>query len=57
MTGKQLKAWAATVHDDATIEVHRYAWDTLEIDKVRAIWISSPSREMQDVCNAEQVSS
>ena len=56
MTGKQLKQWAQTLHDDAVIEVHHYSWDPVKPEALRAIWTSSPSRDMDDVCNAEQVS-
>ena len=57
MTGQQLKAWAVTLHDDATIEIHRYNWEPLNIKEVRATWISTPVISMADVCNAEQVAS
>lgn len=57
MTGAQLKRWANTIADEATIEVKRYDWEKIEPEKLRAIYISMPERTMDDVCNAEQVSS
>ncbi len=57
MTAKQLKEWLMTVPEDAVIEIERYGWDALEHKKIRAMYVSSPQLTMDDVCNAEQVSS
>ncbi len=57
MTAKQLKEWLAIVPEDAVIEVERYGWDALDPKKIRAMYVSSPKLTMDDVCNAEQVSS
>ncbi len=56
MTGKQLKDWATTLPDEAIIEVHRYSWEKVKAEEIRAMLISSPMRSMADVCNAEEVS-
>lgn len=60
MTGKELKAWADTVHDDAIIEVdstHTYSsgWKAIAHDKIRAFLITSPARTMENVCNLDEV--
>lgn len=59
MTVKQLKDWMATVPEEASVEYERYGstWDTIEPKKIRAMYVSQPKLTMDDVCNAEQVSS
>ncbi len=56
MTGKQLKDWAQTIPDAATIEIHHYSWDSIKPEAIRAVLITSPTRTMDDVCSAEEVS-
>ena len=53
MTGKTFKAWAATIHDEAVIEIHRYAWDVLGADEIRASHITSPPRTSDECNNVE----
>ena len=57
MNGKQLKQWVANIPDEAIIEVKRYDWETIDLKNLRAIFICQPDRTLDDVCNAEQVSS
>lgn len=57
MTGKQLKAWAATIHDEAIIEIdvtalYTSGWKELELTRIRSMLITQPTRTMEDVCNA-----
>ena len=53
MTGKTFKAWAATIHDEAVIEVHWYSWDVLDSDQIRASHITSPPRTSDECNNVE----
>lgn len=55
MTGKQLKAFAALLPDNALIEVRHYSWDTLKPRDIRAT--IEPLIELQDVCNLEDAES
>jgi hypothetical protein len=62
MTGQQLKRWAAGVHDDAIIEIEQSyvygsGWKEIPVMKIRAMHITMPETTMDEVCNAEQVSS
>ena len=56
MTAKQLKEWVQTVPDESIVEIDHYRWESVKAEKIRAIYISSPQRTMDDVCNAEEVS-
>lgn len=58
MTGRELKQWAAQVHDDAVIEVrdehtYRTEWKSLSNDKVRAVHTVLPVLTMEHMCNEE----
>lgn len=57
MIAKQLKKWIMTVPDEAIVEIERYGWEAVKPDKIRSMFVSSPTRTMDDVCNAEEVSS
>ncbi len=59
MTGKELKQWAALVHDDAEVEVnadinYRSGWYPLEVRKVRAVHTVCPPVTMDHACNLEE---
>lgn len=56
MTVKQVKEWLQTVPDEAIIEIERYGWDVVSPTKIRAMYVSSPTLTMDDVCNEKQVS-
>lgn len=44
MTGKELKEFAARVHDDATIEFADYSlWSELKANKIRAMHVVVPT--------------
>ena len=59
MNSKDFKAWAATIHDDATVEVtrsntYRDEWEALDPKKIRANTLSYP-RIFQDVAEKDEV--
>ena len=53
MNGKQLKAWALTIPDEARIEIKQYEWGELDHKKIRANWILYPATTLEDLCNLE----
>lgn len=61
MTGKQLKAWCATMHDEAVIQLNKgythESWEDLDSEKLRALTDSRPAKTMEDVCNLEDAKS
>jgi len=54
MTGKEFRAWASTIHDDAEIQVeievsYRETWIKLEPEKIRALLDSRPMIHKEEI--------
>ena len=51
MTGKQLKAWCATMHDDAVIQIKKGytydSWEDVDSEKLRALLETRPATIMK----------
>lgn len=54
MLAKDLKSWMNTLDDKCVIEIKGYTWDELEVEKIRATYVSHPERTLADTNNLEQ---